>query len=48
MVTQVADKNAGIWVGKYLERMQHKNPSNGQYYSEKQFQLGNVIQLKVF
>jgi len=33
MVTQVADKNSGIWAGKFLERSQHKCPSHGAFYS---------------
>lgn len=37
MVTQIADKNSGIWAGKYLERLKHKDPSSGDYYNEKAF-----------
>ena len=44
----MADKNSGIWAGKFLERMQHKNPDTGVFYQQNAFQLGEVIRLNVF
>ena len=44
----MADKNSGIWAGKFLERMQHKNPETGVFYNQSAFQLGEVIRLNVF
>lgn len=45
MAYETADKNSGIWGGKFLERMQHKNPATDKSYTEIDFQLGEIIQL---
>lgn len=37
MVYETADKNSGIWGGKFLERMPHLNPINGKGYTEIDF-----------
>lgn len=43
MVYETADKNSGIWGGKFLERMHHNNPSTGKSFTEIDFQMGEVI-----
>ena len=47
-VYEVADKNSGIWQGKFLERSKNKNPITDKLYAERDFQLGEVIQLNVY
>lgn len=47
-VYEVADKNSGIWRGKFLERSRHMNPLNSKYYTERDFQIGETIQLSVY
>lgn len=47
-VYEIADKNSGIWQGKFLERSKHKNPISQSFYVERDFQLGEVIQLNVY
>jgi hypothetical protein len=37
MVYETADKNSGIWGGKYLERMRHTNPNKNRFYNETDF-----------
>jgi len=37
MVYETADKNAGIWRGKFLERMLHSNPISNKPYTEVDF-----------
>jgi len=46
-VYQTSDRNSGIWAGKYMERAKHKNPKTGTYYAERDFQLGETVQLGV-
>lgn len=36
-VYEVADKNSGLWQGKFLERKKHKNPTTTLFYVEKDF-----------
>jgi len=33
----LADKNSGIWRGKFLERSRHKNPITDKFYNERDF-----------
>ena len=42
-VYEQADRNSGIWAGKFIERRQHKNPMNNQYYSSTDFKLGEMV-----
>jgi len=38
MAYETADKNSGIWGGKFLERSKHKNPKNKKlFYKEVDF-----------
>jgi hypothetical protein len=39
------ERNSGIQQGKYLDRRKHKDPKTGEYYSEKDLQIGNVLTL---
>lgn len=48
MVYEIADKNSGLWKGKFLEKMRHQNPITRRYYTEKDFQIGEVIKLNVY
>lgn len=48
MVYETADKNSGIWGGKFLERMLHINPNTGKQFKEIDFQIGEFIQLGVY
>ncbi|KRX10772.1 hypothetical protein PPERSA_00942 [Pseudocohnilembus persalinus] len=48
MVYEIADKNSGIWKGKFLEKMKHLNPITGKPYTEKDFQIGETIKLNVY
>lgn len=34
-VYQVAERNSGIWGGKFLERSRQKNPDTQQFFVEK-------------
>lgn len=43
MVYETADKNSGIWGGKFMERMNHNNPINNKQYTEIDFQIGEII-----
>lgn len=47
-VFEIADKNSGIWQGKFLERKKHNNPISKKSYNESDFQIGEVIQLNVY
>lgn len=47
-VYEVAGKNTGVWQGKFLERMLHQNPITKEKYKEKDFQIGEIIQLNVY
>ena len=44
-VYEQADRNSGIWAGKFLERRQHKNLLNNQYYNARDFKLGEMVTL---
>jgi Repeat of unknown function (DUF1126). len=42
-VYENAERNSGLWAGKFLERKKHKNPITNQYYTEKDFQIGETV-----
>lgn len=43
MAYEMADKNSGIWGGKFLERMKHHRPKTVNFYNETDFQIGATI-----
>jgi len=43
MAYEMADKNSGIWGGKFLERMKHKKQKSEIFYNETDFQIGETI-----
>ena len=45
MVFEVADKNSGRLNCKFLEKQLMKNPYSKQYYTEKEFVVGNIVYL---
>lgn len=45
-VYEYAERNSGIWTGKFLERSKHKHPITNKYYAEKDFVLGDTIVLR--
>lgn len=45
---QSADKNSGIWGGKFLERKKHNHKSEDRYLVDTDFQIGSVVQLSVY
>lgn len=47
-VYQNADKNSGIWGGKFLERKKHDHPSEGRYLVDTDFQIGAIVPLSVY
>jgi hypothetical protein len=47
-VYEHTDRNSGVWAGKFLERSKHRNPIGNNYYNEKDFMLGNTVQLNQF
>ena len=47
-VYQSADKNSGIWGGKFLERKKHNHKSEGRYLQDTDFQIGSIVQLSVY
>ena len=47
-VYEVADKNSGLWRGKFFERSRHLNPATQQYFKEKDFQIGETLQFSVY
>jgi len=46
-VYEQAERNSGLWAGKFLERRQHKNltTTNGNYYTSNDFKLGEIVTL---
>jgi hypothetical protein len=40
MVYEEANKNSGIWKGKFLERTKLVNPETKQYFKDKDLQVG--------
>ena len=47
-VYQTADKNSGIWGGKFLERKKHEHKVEGRYLVDTDFQIGSIVQLSVY
>jgi len=47
-VYEHTERNSGVWAGKFLEKKKHKNPITNQYYSERDFMLGNTVVLNQF
>ena len=45
---QNADKNSGIWGGKFLERKKHEHKSEGRYLVDTDFQIGAIVSLSVY
>lgn len=45
---QNADKNSGIWGGKFLERKKHEHKTEGRYLIDTDFQIGGIVQLGVY
>eukprot|EP00825_Cyclidium_porcatum_P048735 TRINITY_DN8265_c0_g1_i2.p2 TRINITY_DN8265_c0_g1~~TRINITY_DN8265_c0_g1_i2.p2 ORF type:complete len:177 (+),score=24.98 TRINITY_DN8265_c0_g1_i2:117-647(+) len=45
---EVAGKNTGIWKGKFIERMSHINPITKKPYTERDFQIGEILQFTVY
>jgi hypothetical protein len=44
-VYEQAERNSGIWAGKFLERRQHKHPVTGEYYTAKDMMIGEIVTL---
>lgn len=44
-VFEYAERNSGLWSGKFLEKQRHKSPITGKYYVEKDFQVGETVSL---
>lgn len=42
---EVAERNSGRVGGNFMDRKKHLNPVNGQYYTEKDMLLGNLLLL---
>lgn len=47
-VYQEADKNSGVWGGKFLERMKHRDEENTRYLNQVDFQIGSIVKLGVY
>lgn len=47
-VYQNADKNSGIWGGKFLERKKHEHKAEGRYLQDTDFQIGSIVQLGAY
>ena len=47
-VYQNADKNSGIWGGKFLERKKHEHKSEGRYLLDTDFQIGTIVNLGAY
>lgn len=47
-VYQSADKNSGIWGGKYLERKKHEHKAEQRYLVDTDFQIGSIVHLSVY
>ena len=47
-VYQNADKNSGIWGGKFLQRKKHTHKTEGRYFVDTDFQIGSIVQLSVY
>ena len=47
-IYEICDKNSGRIGGRFMERKKQTNPTNGRYYCEKDFVLGNTVFLVGF
>jgi len=47
-VYQNADKNSGVWGGKFLERMKHELKTAGRYFIDTDFQIGAIVQFGAY
>jgi EF-hand domain-containing protein 1 len=47
-VYQNADKNSGIWGGKFLERKKHEHKIEGRYLVDTDFQIGSIVNLGAY
>ena len=47
-VYQNADKNSGIWGGKFLERKKHEHKTEGRYLVDTDFQIGSIVNLGAY
>ena len=47
-VYQNADKNSGIWGGKFMERKRHEKAGEQRYIQDSDFQVGGIIKLAAF
>lgn len=48
MVYQNANKNSGIWGGKFMERKRHEKTGEERYIQDKDFQVGGLIKLGAY
>jgi len=47
-IYQNADKNSGIWGGKFLERKKHDHASEQRYIRDSDFQIGGLVKINVY
>ena len=47
-IYQNADKNSGIWGGKFLERKKHDHPTEQRYIKDSDFQIGGLVKIGVY
>ena len=47
-VYQNADKNSGIWGGKFMERKRHEKVGENRYLQDQDFQVGGIVKLGAF
>ena len=47
-VYQSADKNSGIWGGKFLQRKRHEHKTEDRYLQDSDFQIGAIVKLGAF
>jgi len=47
-IYEICDKNSGRIGGRFMERKKQTNPTNGKYYTEKDFVLGATVFLAGF
>ena len=47
-IFEIAGKNSGRESGKFLERQKIKNPYTHKYYTEKDFNIGNLIYVNTY
>ena len=47
-VFQQADKNSGVWGGKFLQRKRQRNDNENRYLDQKDFQIGANVRLGAY